>query len=497
MSSPTRAVLTERASVAGRALVTGTAALLVAAVLGVVVAASVVRGQWYLAIGALCAVPAYTYLQRSPLVAVKVWLVVAPLVTVTDSGALRKMFWLVHRGLPVATLLVVIAGAVTGQTRRRLPRLGLPELMMGGYVVVTLLSIMYTGAEGLGNFYTLYDNVVAPMAIYLVVRLLEPDEDDIRSLVPYVVFLLVSQAVIGLTSWVAPAVLPSAWLGKVGERTVGSLRATAVFTTVIVFCGMFLLCAGMTAGRRLEQRLVAILLFVLALVMVFMSFSRAGWIAGCVATFGALVFYRRYLPNIVLVVAPIMLLLLGSGVLTSQLAFANERLHSEQAQESALSRLPVVFAAVRMFEEKPALGWGYENFDRYDYQFQQTVGNLVAPEKDHASHNLFLTTLAEQGAVGLVLFVGAMCCWFFRTVARRRWLPRGVLRRDLVVAMWLVVAAFVIVNNFERMQVPVGFGIWWLTLGLIATIVDRARPPAPATPATSATSATDERASRR
>jgi hypothetical protein len=476
MTVPEHTPMTARAGVAGRAVAAGTTPVLLAVVVGIVVAASVARGQWYLAVGALGAAPAFAYLQRSPLVAVKVWLVLAPLVTVTDSGALRKLFWLVHRGLPIATLLVVLVGAIAGTSPRRFPRLGLPEVMMGAYVIVTLLSITYTTTEGLGNFYTLYDNVVAPMAIYLVVRLLEPDEDDIRSLVPCVAFLLVSQSVIGVTSWIAPGVLPSAWLGKVGERTVGSLRATAVFTTVIVFCGMFLLCTGMATARRFEQRLWSILWFVLALVMVFMSFSRAGWIAGCVATAGALVFYRRYLPNIALVVAPIALLLLGSGVLTSQLAFANERLHSEQSQESALSRLPVVFAAVRMFQEKPALGWGYENFDRYDYQFQQTVGNLVAPEKDHASHNLFLTTLAEQGAVGLVLFVGPMGCWFARTVARRRRLPRGLVGRDMVVAMWLAVAAFIIVNNFERMQVPVGFGIWWLALGLIATIVDRVGP---------------------
>jgi O-antigen ligase/polysaccharide polymerase Wzy-like membrane protein len=476
MTSATGSAVAARASAAGRAFASGTAVAAVAVVVGVVVAASVVRGQWYLAAGALCAAPAFVYLQRSPLVAVKAWLVLAPLVTVTDSGAMRKLFWLVHRGLPIATLLVVLMGAIAGTSPRRFPRLGLPELMMGGYVVLTLLSIAYTTTEGLGNFYTLYDNVVAPMAIYLVVRLLEPDDDDIRSLVPYVVFMLVTQSLIGLTSWVAPAVLPSAWLGKVGERTVGSLRATAVFTTVIVFCGMFLLCVGMSAGRRFEQRLWAILWFVLAVVMVFMTFSRAGWIAGCVAVAGILVYYRRFLPNIALVVAPVALVLLGSGVLASQLTFADERLHSQQSQESALSRLPVVFAAFRMFEEKPALGWGYENFDRYDYQFQKTVGNLVAPEKDHASHNLFLTTLAEQGVVGLVLFVGPMCCWFLRTTARRRRLPRRLLGRDLVVAMWLVVAAFVIVNNFERMQVPVGFGIWWLTLGLIATVVDRARP---------------------
>jgi len=36
---------------------------------------------------------------------------------------------------------------------------------------------------------------------------------------------------------------------------------------------------------------------------------------------------------------------------------------------------------------------------------------------------------------------------------------------------WLIMLAFVVVNNFGNMFVVFGLGIWWLTLGLIANMV--------------------------
>ena len=51
-------------------------------------------------------------------------------------------------------------------------------------------------------------------------------------------------------------------------------------------------------------------------------------------------------------------LVLGSGILASQIDFASERLRSERATESALSRLPVAYASLRMFQQKP-LAFGF------------------------------------------------------------------------------------------------------------------------------------------
>jgi hypothetical protein len=456
----------------------------VAAVLGGAVFAILLgSGARFLAVGMLLAVPALVVLHRYPMAAIAVWIVVVPFVAVTESMSTRKLFWLVHRGLPAATVGVIVLGALSGVAARKLPRLGLPELMMAGSVAVALVSIVYRSNTPRESTYYLYDTVVVPMLLYLVVRLLQPSGRDLRRLVPAVIFLLVSQSVIGLISWSAPDVLPSEWLGKLGERTTGSLRSVDTYTTTIIFAGVYLLHAGLSNRPR---RAWPIVLFILSMVIVFLTFSRSSWLAGAVVIVGTLVAHRAAARRLVAIALAVVVVVLGSGVLNEQIAFARARVESEQSRESALSRLPVIVAAVRMFEAKPLTGWGYESFDRYDRDFQQRVGDLVYPVKDHASHNLFLTTLAEQGLVGFVLLFGPMFVWLVRTKRRWRALPMsGFLDRRLAAALSLVLASFVIVNCFFRMQISFGFGLWWLTLGLLASLVartDRSRHADPAGP---------------
>jgi O-antigen ligase len=446
-----------------------------AAVLGgAAVAYLVAGGLWYLALALLLSVPALVLVLRYPLATIAVWLLVTPFVSVTDVPAMRQVFWLVHRGLPVAAVLVIVLGSISRVDDRRLPRLGWPELMMAGYVVASFLSIAYTSNDRVAVAYLLYERVVVPMCLYLIVRLLHPDEGSLRRLLPVVLFVLLSQSVIGILSWVAPASLPSLWLVHVGERTDGTFKDPDVFGTTVLLCGLFLLHVGLSAARRPLDRIWPLLAFSWALLMVFLTFSRGNWLAGVVVLAGVLYVHRRYAMSVVSFLALALVVLLASGMLTRQVEFAQDRLASEDAEESALVRLPVAVAAIRMFEAEPLVGWGYGNFDRYSRPYQTRVGDLVSPEKPHASHNLFLTILAEQGIVGVVLFIGPMFVWLLRTRAS---LPNMLIReRKLVASLWLVIVAYVIVNNFSVMKVPFGLGLWWLTLGLIASLVFRSRP---------------------
>ena len=438
-------------------------------------------GLWFVALGLLLAPPALVLIHRYPLAAVAIWFVVAPLVAVTDSGGVRQVFWLVHRALPPGTLVLIALAWVTGVSDRRLARLGWAEAMMAGYAVVTTLSIVYTSADPMATWVLSYDRVVAPMCLYLIVRLLRPTDRDLRRLLPVVVGLLLAESLIALMSWTVPGLLPPAWLFE-DARTTGSFSDPDVFGAAMLFCGLFVLQAGLRSDRWPVGRAAALALFTLAMLMGFLTFSRGNWLATIVVVVGALYVCRDHARLLVSVLLPIGIVLVGSGLLAGQLELAGDRLGSPEARESALARLPVAQAAVRMLEQKPLIGWGYGNFDRYSRPFQTRIGDLVDAEKPRSSHNLYLTTLAEQGLVGFGLYVGPAVYWLVRTRSSSRRMSRS--DRRLVWLLWLGVAAFFIVNNFSVMKLSFGLGLYWLTLGLIGTVVDRYRnAPRPSKPA--------------
>lgn len=442
----------------------------------VVIAYLVAKGRSEMALALLVALPLAHILVRYPLAAAAVWLALMPLVVETSGGGggLRYVYWGVHRALPLLAVANVVLAAVYG-ARRPLPRLTWAELAMAGYLLITQISILHTSDEVMTSTYALYDRVVAPMCLYLLVRFCEPNEKHVHRLLPIVMVLLTMQTVIGVLQWVAPGVVPAAWQNRIGLRTTGTMRHPNVYGTTMLFVALYLLHLGISLRRQTSRPL---LWFVpVALAMVFMTYSRASWLAAVVVALGVFTIYPRYITKLAALTIVASALLVASGRIDTQIELAQNRFLSEESEESALSRLPVIAASLRMFERKPVTGWGYENFDRYDRQFQGAVGGLIVPEKDHASHNLYLTLLAEQGLPGLLLYMGPFFYWLARTRTAWRYLPAdGVISRKFMVCLWLMLASHVVVNNYANMRIEWGFGLWWIVLGLIASLVERYDP---------------------
>lgn len=446
--------------------------------LGIVVAYLVVAGDWPIALGLGLALPGIIVLHRYPFLGLIIWLLLAPFLMTTNSEMLRRMYWVIHRALPVAAVGLVILSSMLGLRRRKLPKLGWAELAMAGYLVVSQLSIVYLSNDVLATTYHLYDRVFIPMCLYLLIRLSAPDEQDLQRLMPIVFFVCASQSMIGILSWVAPGLLPSMWVERyVGERTIGSLVNPGTYTTVLIFSGVLTLHAGLNRKPGLVRTLY-VSTFLVACLCVFLSFTRSSWLGGVAVILGLVFLYPKFMIRLSLV-GLLALVVLGGGLLASQLTRANERLTSEQAEESALSRLPVYYASFRMIEAKPMFGWGYGNFDRFDRQFQGRVLDLVNPEKDHASHNVYLTIGAEQGLIGLLLFLAPMLWWLvFSLKALPKMPSEGFWSRKLLIVLWLIILCQVIVSNFFNIYVVVGLGMWWITLGLIANLVQAVLEPA-------------------
>ena len=446
---------------------------LIGALGGAFVGLLVSRNLALVAIGLIVALPATAFILRHPFGAVIIWLVFAQFVVETEGGGLRKAFWLIHRAMPLIAIVSVLLGALTGLRRVPLPRLGLAELMMGGYLLVTTLSILYTSDNATMSMSHVFDRIAAPMFIYLLIRLSQPTERDLVKVAAAMGFVIVSQAIIGLAAWYSPGLVPSAWHDRLGDRTTGSLGHANIYGVTMIICGLVVFHAISTRRLSPSLRTVSILICVLSLFMTFMTFGRANWIAGAVCFAGMYFIHPRHMARATLLLVPLLFVAVGQGLFSGYLSFADDRLGSAESDESALSRLPVVYASLRMFEAKPLFGFGYGNFDRYDREFQSNVGELVVAEKDHASHNLYLTILAEQGIVGFALYLGPAACLLARTSARSaRLSPTGFVSPSLVKVLWLGLVAYLIVTNFANMRGTFGLGLWWITLGLIATVID-------------------------
>lgn len=444
------------------------------------------RGQWLILLVLLVAAPGFLIIQRYPLAVMALWFVVVPFLTdVEDGGRVKLVYWAVHRTLPLAALIVLLVSHSTGTGYRRLGRLGWAEVAMLLYVVFSVVSILYTSFGVSEDIRHLYDRVVVPMILYVMVRLIRPSSEAMKKMSYILLFILLSQALIGLLSWVAPGVVPERFLTRLGQRTVGSLDHANVYGIVALAAGALFL----HISRQVDdwRRKAGIPVFLLSIAMAILTFSRASWLAALVMVVGMAFVYPRLASKVAVVSACALavFLLAGGGRVIG--GYLEERFYSAESEESALSRLPVVFASLRMIESKPLAGWGYGNFDRYDYQFQSRVGELFVPEKDHASHNLFLTLGAEQGLLGFVTYIGAAVYWLFRTPrAMARLKPDGMFSRRLLFILWLIIAGHVIVTNFSNMMVSFGLAVWWLSLAMIgnlvsqSTVVDKTSPPAKA-----------------
>ena len=423
---------------------------------------------WQVLLAVLVAAPFGLVLFRYPFVGLALWLLLCPFLMTTETVAGRGVYWVIHRALPPLVFMLV-AWKRHRTSRRAIPfTLGIPELAMAGYIFVSLVSIALQNRDPLATAYLLYDRVFSPMCIYMLIRLWQPDEEDLRRLMPVVFLLAACQTVIGILSWIGPQYLPAEWLKMEGSRTIGSLVNPSVYTVALIFSGGILVHATMT-GKSVVRLLYAGTA-TLAFACVFLTLSRACWLAGLFALAGLVYSYPRQLVRLGIV--SVLAVVIGGGLfLPNILDLARERLASSQSERSAISRLPVYLAGLRMFLSKPLFGWGYGNFDRYDREFQGQVSNIADDNKDHASHNFYLTLFAEQGLLGGALFLGPMMWWFAKSRKKALGLPpEGLWSRKLLGVLWLSILAHLVVNNFANMRVPFGLGLWWVSLGLIASL---------------------------
>ena len=437
--------------------------------LGILLARLIVSGAWPIILGLMILVPAVILFLKYPFAALMIWLLFSLLLQTTPDDPTRIMYWMIHRAIPPLALGLVTLRGLFKVKDGPAVRLGPAGWAMVAFLGWSVVNIFWFQSSPIEYLYLLYDRVVVPMCLYGLVRLIAPRESDLRWLVPAAAGIVVFETVVGLLSWLAPTVIPQDWVGYTSERTIGTLGYYTAYSTTLVFYALLLFQYAMHRKPGLA-RFTLIAIFGLGVIGVFLSFSRGSWLGGLAVVAGLLLIYPRTVIRGTVFVFIIMAIL-GASVLSQQMAFAQERLNSE---DTAMDRWVIWDAGMQMIELKPLFGWGYGNYTQYAWQFQRRVQNYVEPNHQ-ASHNSYIGIAAEMGVPALLLFAFPVLWWLHRT--RRVWphLPRqGFWGRSLLVVLWLVIVDQFVVSFFSDMRVsPYAMGLWWITLGFIGNLVDR------------------------
>ena len=456
--------------------------LVLGGVLGVIGAYLVITQNWVALLGFLLIVPILLLFFYYPFITVVVWLLIFPFFISEVLPGARQLYWLLHRAMIPGALIALVALSILGIRKIRNARLGLVDGVMIAYLVLCVINILMLSARPNTQLIHFYDRIFVPFCMYWLIRVIRPSQMDLERIAPVAFFIIFSQGTVGLLSWFAPQVLPPKWLGRLGERTVGTFGNPAVFTTTLLFAVVILVNSyWRDSYPKKLQVAISFLAVAFAFFLVFFSFSRGSWLGAIPVWLGLYILHPKLMRRLSLIGSIALVPILALGPLADYSSFAEERLFTETTAEG---RVIGGAATLRMIQEKPLFGWGYRNHELYDEQFRDLVLGLV-DGREQSSHNTYLLIAAEMGILGLILYYLPVALLLYLTV--KHWHRLSVSQatgRSLVLMLWLLILDHALAALFTDLIQSVFFNttIWWLVLGLIANAIDTSRDSAVSSP---------------
>lgn len=442
--------------------------------LGVFLSSLIVNQAWHFLVPMAFVIPAGILFSRYPFVAIMIWMLVFPFFIRTPTTAGRYIYWLLHRAMiPSALGYVILSHWLGVKKGAEMVPPGRAELAIVIFLGLALGNIILFNSAPGQQVYHLFDHLFVPFCAYWLIRLIAPQEEDLKRFLWVALFTIVAQCIIGLVSWFVPQVVPPQWLDTQGARTVGTFGNPAVYSTTLIFLSLLLFQYAMHCGPG-RVRTVLLSVFALALLCVFFTFSRGSWLGALVVLMGLISLYPKVVIRltIAVTVCAVLVYLISSNILASEVAFAGERLGYSNTVDA---RLVGNNASILMIEEKPWFGWGYGNYDFYNYQFKVRIFNIVAGNDGGAtSHNTYLTVMAELGVIAFLVYVFPLGYWLGLSFKTWRRLPQdGFWSRNLLIMLWLLILDHIIVSNLMDMIRFNQFGttVWWMAMGLVANMV--------------------------
>jgi len=200
---------------------------------------------------------------------------------------------------------------------------------------------------------------------------------------------------------------------------------------------------------------------------IFLSGSRGGMVAFLVGSifFAACFLAQRKGRRPALILAASLVILfglivwLGGNEIAARLATIQQNLQAEKSG----GRLKILQDGIRMFKQRPIIGWGLGTFPTVYPQFRSFYTNLFVNE----AHNDYLQALVETGVLGF-----AAVLWFL-VMLYRRGLRRLGRESQLSVAMRLAALAActgILAHSFVdfNLHIPAN-AAWYFVMCALAT----------------------------
>ncbi|MGH9106894.1 MAG: O-antigen ligase family protein [Acidimicrobiales bacterium] len=222
------------------------------------------------------------------------------------------------------------------------------------------------------------------------------------------------------------------------------------------------------------KRWVCYATMVLDVVTLFFTLTRSVWLGGFIAIVGVMLMARRTRRMLV------PLLLVGAVSLTATLALAphlrSRAVGRTESQSPVWDRQNTDLAALRIIQEKPLTGVGWENFVNVSSNYMVQQPGYPITGVGIEVHNVFLSHAAELGVPGLALWL----LGFLGAVRRGLWarrLPDGsdpyADPRDAELAVWrkgglALLLFFLVVADLAPFSQALPNTLLWLWLGVLA-----------------------------
>lgn len=347
------------------------------------------------------------------------WLFLAPLLQ--ESAQKNRMGHLLSLALYTAPPLV--AGVKVLVDRGWRPRREWFDFVPAIYVAFILASLVITdtGAIKSGTVGTLrgvYQTVALGPLVYYIVAFWRGRRLSPVRICWIVLAAAALQAVMAVIEWRSGWNLWHDMSWQHGDvRSIATLTNPAV-TGAFIGVGIVIALAVLSWAGPAELRRLAIVMLVVGLPGLYATKTRGPILATLVASLACLLLSSRsrVLGLGVIVVSALTLLVFWPQIRASS-TYQNR---FDQTQ-NVDARLVLQKVSIKLAEERPVLGWGYDSFDRVKYKVPVSVdATALAAALQSTSHDTFLTMIVEFGAVGLFVFVLPWALVLWRAVRRAR-----------------------------------------------------------------------------